>query len=39
VGTVDGDFRNAIGFMIENIFVGFGGLPVDLHASLICHKS
>jgi len=39
--AVDRDFDNAVGFVVEDIFVGFGGLPVDFHgpgviATLAC---
>jgi hypothetical protein len=31
VGTVDGDFGDAVGFVIEDVFVGLGDLPFNLH--------
>ena len=31
VRSIDGNFGGAATFVIENVFVGFGGLPFNLH--------
>jgi hypothetical protein len=36
VGAVDGDFGNTVCFVVENVFVGFGSLPVNLHNKVVC---
>jgi hypothetical protein len=41
VGTVDGDFGDTVGFLIDDVFVGFDGFPVGFHGctvSLLCLK-
>jgi hypothetical protein len=35
VRSIDGNFGGAATFVIENVFVGFGGLPFNLHNQLI----
>ncbi len=34
MGTVNGDFSDAIGLFIANIFVGFRWLPVDMYSKI-----
>lgn len=37
VGTVDGDFGDAVSFVIKDVFVGLGDLPFNLH-QCVCRK-